>query len=108
MGVLNVIRDPPLFFGLVVITIYSIVGVVYRLYFCPIAKFPGPKIAALTFWYEFYYDIILRGQYVYKIQELHGKYGPIVRINPYELHVSDPNYYETLCAGDRKKRERWW
>ncbi len=47
----------------------------YRLYFSPLAKFPGPKLAALTLWYEFYYDVIKRGRYTWKIKELHGKYG---------------------------------
>ena len=48
---------------------------IYRLYFSPVAKFPGPKLAALTFWYEFYYDVIKRGRYTWKIKELHEKYG---------------------------------
>jgi hypothetical protein len=26
-------------------------------------------------WYEFYYDVILRGRYTFKIQQLHRKYG---------------------------------
>lgn len=46
-----------------------------RLYFHPLAHIPGPKLAALTWWYEFYFDGIQPGQYVFKIQELHKKYG---------------------------------
>lgn len=49
--------------------------IVYRLYFSPLAKFPGPKLAAATLLYEFYYDVICRGQYTFKIKELHEKYG---------------------------------
>lgn len=48
---------------------------IYRLYLHPLAKIPGPKLAALTFWYECYYDVSLPGRYVFKIKELHGQYG---------------------------------
>lgn len=48
---------------------------VYSVYFGPLAKFPGPKLAAATLWYEFYYDVILQGRYTFKIKELHKKYG---------------------------------
>lgn len=59
--------------------------------------------------YEFYYDVILRGQYTFHIQNLHKKYGPIIRINPYELHISDPTYYDKLYASSAsgEKRNKW-
>lgn len=49
----------------------------YRLYWSPIAKFPGSKLAALTLWYEFYYDVIQRGRYSSKIAEMHKQYGAV-------------------------------
>ena len=61
----------------VVFCIYGLSLVVYRLYFDPLAGFPGPRIAAATGWYEFYHDVIRRGQYIYKIEEMHKKYGMV-------------------------------
>jgi hypothetical protein len=54
----------------------SLLGlVVYRLYFHPLAKFPGPKYAAISHWHEAYYDVVLKGQFTFKVQELHRQYG---------------------------------
>lgn len=55
--------------------VWCVYGVLYRLVWSPVAGFPGPKLAALTFWYEFYYDVIKVGQYSFKIKELHKQYG---------------------------------
>ncbi|KAL6240925.1 hypothetical protein RBB50_012184 [Rhinocladiella similis] len=87
--------------------IYLVAGATYRLYFHPLAKFPGPKLAALTGWYEFYHDIVHKGQFIWKLQELHDKYGPIVRISPEELHIRDSHYYEELYAPGSKKRDKY-
>jgi len=46
-----------------------------RLFLSPLAKIPGPKLAAFTSWYEFYYDVIKPGKFVWHIQDLHIKYG---------------------------------
>lgn len=29
----------------------------HRLWISHLSKFPGPRLAAITFWYEFYYDV---------------------------------------------------
>lgn len=60
--------------------LYLVGLVVHRLYFSPIARFPGPKIAAATGWYEFYYDCWLNGKYIFEIEKMHkqyGKYDPV-------------------------------
>lgn len=53
----------------------TIGGVIRRLFLHPLVHIPGPRLAALTWWYEFYFDAIQPGQYVFKIQELHKRYG---------------------------------
>jgi hypothetical protein len=56
--------------------IYLIGVAIHRLYFSRYAKFPGPKLAGLTYGYMFYYDVIAgKGEYIYKIKALHEEYG---------------------------------
>ena len=59
----------------ILLLIYIAVGGIYRLYFHPLAKVPGPKLAALTLWYEFYHDFIRKGKYLWVIRDMHTKYG---------------------------------
>jgi len=55
--------------------LWTAYGAVWRLFLSPIAKFPGSKLAAVTFWYEFYYDAVKGGAYVYEIERMHKQYG---------------------------------
>jgi hypothetical protein len=85
---------------------YKVANVIYRLYFSPLAGFPGPRLAAATSLYEFYFDVLQGGQFMFHLDHLHAKYGPIVRINPRELHIKDPSFYDTLYGGPLNKRDR--
>ena len=58
--------------------ILYIAGLVfYRLCLSPLAGFPGPKITAMTAWYESYCELIKGGggQFVFQIQRWHEEYG---------------------------------
>ncbi|KAI1328950.1 putative cytochrome P450 [Xylariaceae sp. FL0255] len=87
--------------------LYFACFVVYRLFLHPLASFPGPKLAAATIWYEFYYDGVQIGQYTFKTREMHEKYGPVVRISPSELHINDPSFIDTLYAGGSVRRDKY-
>jgi len=104
---------------------YYVGRAVYRLYWSPLAAFPGPKLAALTTWYDFYYEIIKDGQFTFHIKDLHKEFGikflpaiiiestqwlmmtqgPIIRISPNELHIDDPEFFDQLYlrSGRRDK-----
>jgi cytochrome P450 len=81
--------------------------VVYRLFLSPLAKFPGPKLAAATHLYQKYFDLLAKrhgGQFPMEIKRMHEKYGPIVRIAPDELHIDDPEYWQEVYCSNSAKR----
>lgn len=57
------------------IAAYALGLTFFRLVLHPLTKVPGPKLAAITGWYEFYFDCIKHGQYAFHVQELHKQYG---------------------------------
>jgi cytochrome P450 len=75
---------------------------IYRLFFHPLANIPGPKLCAITGWYEIFWDIVVGGQFTFKIEEWHKTYGPIMRIGPNEVHFNDPDFYNELYTTTAK------
>ena len=49
--------------------------IIHRLYFHPLSKFPGPKLAAISSLYEFYFNVVKGGRYIWEIQQMHQQYG---------------------------------
>ncbi|KAL9619844.1 MAG: hypothetical protein Q9160_005584 [Pyrenula sp. 1 TL-2023] len=86
--------------------IYFVARCVYNLYFHPLRKIPGPHIAAMTSFYDFWYDVIKGGTYLWEIRKMHETYGPIVRINPNEVHINDPEYYHNIYAGGSRRVDK--
>lgn len=111
----------------VLTTIYTIYGAIWRLFLSPVAHIPGPWFAKLTFWNEFYYDVICGGQYTWQIQKYHEIYGehwlalvllgipdrdlfpgPVIRINPYEVHILDHTFIDEVYVGHGKRKSHKW
>jgi hypothetical protein len=71
---------------------YQLLKALYRITLHPLAKFPGPKLAALSYKYEFYYDGIKDGSYTGEISRMHDRYGTNIsgyRIARLMLHRSN-------------------
>lgn len=102
-------------YGLLFGILYYVGVVVWRLFFHPLSKFPGPRLAAATRWYEFYQDVVLGGVTPKGWPELHKRYGmlcymyrypvlallgltifsgPILRTAPETLHINAPEFYQ--------------
>ncbi|KAE9394089.1 cytochrome P450, partial [Gymnopus androsaceus JB14] len=68
----------------------------YRLFLHPLHKYPGPVFAAVTDWYEAYYNIIQKGGLLTEIERLHKLHGPVVRVGPNTLHFNDRNAFHDI------------
>lgn len=67
---------------------------IYRLTLDPLAKFPGPKVNAIS-------PIpgirsLLRGRIAFDNKLLHDIYGPVVRVSPNELHFNSVQAWDDI------------
>lgn len=83
---------------IVALNVYIVAVAVYRIFFSPLANIPGPKLAALSGWYETYYELFhsFGGQFTFHIQELHKQYGVIV-FRDSNRSVAN-NFFRSDCA----------
>ena len=63
--------------------LYGFSLAIYRRFFSPLAKFPGPFLNSITGLPAAF--SLLRGRYAFDNKLLHEKYGPVVRVGPSEL-----------------------
>ena len=109
-------------------TLYYTSIAIYNLYFHPLARYPGPRIAAVSsLWYA---RALAKGTIAQDTLTLHERYGDVVRIAPDELSylkpenwreiygyraggkqemIKDPRYHDTvkptvtILTGDREQ-----
>jgi hypothetical protein len=66
---------------LALVTLWTVVKSVYNLYFHPLAKFPGPRFAAASSWWQVYIEVITEQSLSLKLWELHSIYGMYLPLN---------------------------
>jgi hypothetical protein len=72
---LQAIINAPFLSLSIVGVLFLIERIIWRLYLCPTARFPGPLWAKLSFSCEFYYEWIKPGKFYERIHQMHEKYG---------------------------------
>jgi hypothetical protein len=100
---INLIASFALILGL-----YFAILVLYRLWLSPIAKFPGPRVAAITGWYETYFDVVKKGRFLYEIEKMHAKYGESSRLMSGKVYLTRKcrSYREDQPMGTLHQRSR--
>jgi hypothetical protein len=57
-------------------SIFWILRATYRLFFHPLARYPGSKFAAVSKpWYEWYWNFHQKGMLLFEIERLHERLG---------------------------------
>nr|KAK5432287.1 hypothetical protein LTR18_011194 [Exophiala xenobiotica] len=102
-------EDPRLnWLGLVLVSVTSLLAVIiYRIFFHPLARFPGPFTARFSgIWRTRRY---LRGTWHEDIIEVHRRYGRIVRIAANELSIVDEYAMKNLYGhGHNAAKTAWY
>ncbi|KAM3082307.1 hypothetical protein ACMFMG_004751 [Clarireedia jacksonii] len=68
----------------ILVLLYRVGLVLYRIYLHPLRAIPGPKLWAVTD-LPYTYTVDIAGTGVHIIAKLHRKYGPVIRIGPDRL-----------------------
>jgi hypothetical protein len=81
----------PVLIAVLLAIIYLGGVLIYRLFFSPLSKIPGPKLTAMTQLWLMYHEF--KGDRTVQIDKLHSQYGPVVRVSPSEVSF---NNHESL------------
>lgn len=86
-----------------ILVLYIAALSIYRLYFHPLAKFPGPKMNAISSLPSVY--SLLRGRLPLDNKRLHDKYGSVVRVSPNELAFNSLRGWEDIYGFKKDGRQ---
>ncbi|KAF2759886.1 cytochrome P450 monooxygenase-like protein [Pseudovirgaria hyperparasitica] len=81
------------------LALYSSI-VVYRVFFHPLRRYPGPILARITNFWHVYKCLDAKNHLL--LEKLHEQYGPIVRVGPQELSIVSPDIHLAM-SGARTK-----
>ena len=98
-----IITKPSLAVLLAVFSAYLLWRVLYRLFFHPLSKIPGP------WWARFtripYWIANIRGSSIFFMHRLHDKYGPVVIFSPDELSYTDVRAWKDIYGYEKGRSE---
>ncbi|KAI1753600.1 cytochrome P450 [Xylaria castorea] len=91
--------------GFMLGVLYIIGRVIYNAFLHPLRKYPGPLSHHMSIlprgWYQ------LRGRLPFHMDELHKKYGPVVRVSPDELAFSSPQAWRDIYGHKKAGEEEF-
>lgn len=105
-NIISVCGPMMLLYGVSSLLLLALGRWIYRLTLHPLAKFPGPKLAAISSAYAMSWDLPVPTSYIKNFPAWHDKYGPIIRIEPNHLHIRDVDAYnEVFKIGTKFDRD---
>lgn len=82
--------------GAACLVLPPILLVLYRLFLHPLARVPGPKLAAISdVWHALH---VRDGRMLQLGQTLHKKYGPAVRVGPNEVWFDSREGFQSIYS----------
>ncbi|ETS83955.1 hypothetical protein PFICI_05831 [Pestalotiopsis fici W106-1] len=85
--------------------VYLVCKAVYLKWFHPLAKFPGPPLAAISdVWYAFHWT---GGRWPFVMEKIHQKYGDVVRVAPNELSFATAAAYKDIYGHATKGKKQF-
>lgn len=76
--------------------LWTIIVAVYRIWLHPLAKVPGPRLAAVSQLWKMRADWRYRRAHLMLAE--HQKYGPVIRVAPNELSFANPAVLQTMYS----------
>ncbi|KAI0698075.1 cytochrome P450 [Cerioporus squamosus] len=96
------ISHPEVLWAATVLCAVAAVSVLLRrLFFHPLSRFPGPKLAAATWWYMTYYEVFKDGAFIDHLNYLHAHYSTAAATS-YILHFSEPKAYNNIYVNGHR------